>query len=421
MSATVNLVINGQYNAGKVFDAIGKDLGEASRAVSSFTASAHGSFNGMLTGLADIQAGFSMVIGTAQQIGQAFEQAMAASMAYIDQVDSLQDVTGASAEQASRLILVTQQLGVSAEQVTKAMQQAALRGIQPNTESLGKLADQYVKIQDPVERARFLTQNFGETGAKLAPLLDKGKAGIEEMIGAAEEYGHVLTEVEKLQAEQLQRAQAQNEQAKNSWVITTLPAWTAAVTGFTALLNDATTTNENLIDNFTSGTPALKLLDLLFTGGAAAIDAFNKNAKETEAALAEIKKQAQEANNELGKFQAYGGSVPVVGHGQSYKAGQGPAYPWSESNPTGWTWGENGQQVYPGRATGGPVVGGMTYLVGERGPEPFTPSTSGFVGGAPAVSSPVTMNNNFNFYGTPQENAAAVEQKIREMKRNGQI
>lgn len=33
----------------------------------------------------------------------------------------------------------------------------------------------------------------------------------------------------------------------------------------------------------------------------------------------------------------------------------------------------------PGRATGGPVSGGRGYLVGERGPELFVPSTSGRV------------------------------------------
>ena len=31
----------------------------------------------------------------------------------------------------------------------------------------------------------------------------------------------------------------------------------------------------------------------------------------------------------------------------------------------------------PGRATGGPVVGGRGYLVGERGPELFVPAGAG--------------------------------------------
>jgi len=36
-------------------------------------------------------------------------------------------------------------------------------------------------------------------------------------------------------------------------------------------------------------------------------------------------------------------------------------------------------QSYSGRALGGPVVGGQTYMVGERGPETFTPTTAGTI------------------------------------------
>jgi SLT domain-containing protein len=34
-------------------------------------------------------------------------------------------------------------------------------------------------------------------------------------------------------------------------------------------------------------------------------------------------------------------------------------------------------QSYSGRALGGPVMGGTPYIVGERGPELFTPNTTG--------------------------------------------
>ena len=34
---------------------------------------------------------------------------------------------------------------------------------------------------------------------------------------------------------------------------------------------------------------------------------------------------------------------------------------------------------FPNRATGGPVAGGKSYIVGERGPELFTPNSSGMI------------------------------------------
>lgn len=50
----------------------------------------------------------------------------------------------------------------------------------------------------------------------------------------------------------------------------------------------------------------------------------------------------------------------------------------------------------PGRATGGPVTGGRPYMVGERGPELFVPTTSGSVmaaggGGARDVRVAITV------------------------------
>ena len=36
-------------------------------------------------------------------------------------------------------------------------------------------------------------------------------------------------------------------------------------------------------------------------------------------------------------------------------------------------------QTYSGRALGGPVMGGKSYIVGENGPEMFTPTTTGSI------------------------------------------
>ena len=35
--------------------------------------------------------------------------------------------------------------------------------------------------------------------------------------------------------------------------------------------------------------------------------------------------------------------------------------------------------AYTGKAAGGPVTGGQTYVVGEKGPELFTPTSSGHI------------------------------------------
>ena len=55
-------------------------------------------------------------------------------------------------------------------------------------------------------------------------------------------------------------------------------------------------------------------------------------------------------------------------------------------------------QSYSGRALGGPVIAGQSYIVGERGPEMFTPATSGRITRNDQMGSaqPVTVNFNIN-------------------------
>ena len=49
------------------------------------------------------------------------------------------------------------------------------------------------------------------------------------------------------------------------------------------------------------------------------------------------------------------------------------------------------------RAGGGPVAGGKTYLVGENGPEMFTPNTAGAIVPNHALGGGGTTVNHYNF------------------------
>ena len=58
------------------------------------------------------------------------------------------------------------------------------------------------------------------------------------------------------------------------------------------------------------------------------------------------------------------------------------------------TQGLSGLLGLPGRATGGPVSPGRAYVVGERGPELFVPTSSGRVETGGARSAPVSITVN---------------------------
>jgi TP901 family phage tail tape measure protein len=66
------------------------------------------------------------------------------------------------------------------------------------------------------------------------------------------------------------------------------------------------------------------------------------------------------------------------------------------------------------RAKGGPVSPGRTYLVGERGPEPFTPTRSGYVhpAGAGRGSTPVTVAPVFYITGGSGASAETIADEV---------
>lgn len=66
--------------------------------------------------------------------------------------------------------------------------------LKPTDELLGDLADRFSKMPDGVKKTALATQAFGRGGAELIPLLNKGRAGIDELRDSAESYGVVLDE-----------------------------------------------------------------------------------------------------------------------------------------------------------------------------------------------------------------------------------
>ncbi len=77
---------------------------------------------------------------------------------------------------------------------------------------------------------------------------------------------------------------------------------------------------------------------------------------------------------------------------------------------------EAGNPKHRKKATGGPLRQGMTYLVGERGPEMITAGRSGYVTPNHKLGGSITMNNTFNVSGvSPQEAANYIGRELRRL------
>src|SRR3989304_6999844 len=97
-------------------------------------------------------------------VGEAYSKTIGVFVDYAEQVRNISQVTGESAEEVSRLLQVTDDYKIDAEKLTQVMKKMAKEGFAFTTDALADLSDEYLKIQDPVERTNFLFDTFGREG-----------------------------------------------------------------------------------------------------------------------------------------------------------------------------------------------------------------------------------------------------------------
>jgi hypothetical protein len=184
--------------------------GGASKALENMGVSAENTGAAMTT--AGVAAGAVVSVKVAQWAkGAADEWANLAG-----EVRTFQRASGASAEDSSRWIAALDDLGVSAEAGSKAAfklgKEAATGGdnlakfgveIKKNhdgttdlTGTLLNVADAYAATEDPAQRAALATAAFGKAGKDLAPILERGSAGLKEFFAGADEDHQLFSQAD---------------------------------------------------------------------------------------------------------------------------------------------------------------------------------------------------------------------------------
>lgn len=131
--------------------------------------------------ITDLRSAYMIAADAARIAGQVWNATGQEFVNYAEQVKNMSRSLGASAEETSRIIQVADDVRISYESLTVAMKTAQKDGVQPNIEGLAKLADQYVAIQSPTERTKFLLDTFGKSGLEMGKLMEKGGDGIRKM------------------------------------------------------------------------------------------------------------------------------------------------------------------------------------------------------------------------------------------------
>lgn len=109
---------------------------------------------------------------------------------YTELAESVRDlslVSGENAESTSRFIQVLDDFQLTAEDATTAARKLKEQGLSPNIETLAKLSDEFIKIEDPALRLQFVQENLGDAGAKWVNILSKGGDELKRLSGEINE------------------------------------------------------------------------------------------------------------------------------------------------------------------------------------------------------------------------------------------
>lgn len=167
MANTVQIIVETVDRTGNLFSEILSNFGLSDEKIESINKK-----------LPAMVAGFTMA-GAA--IGAAVEytkEAITATVTYGEEIANITRLTGQTAEEASKLYQVAQNIGISYKELSTALETATKKGVDTSIESLLAIADQYNAIQSPIERAKLLTDNFGASGIEMGALFAQGSAQI---------------------------------------------------------------------------------------------------------------------------------------------------------------------------------------------------------------------------------------------------
>lgn len=243
---------------------------------------------------------------------------------YGDTISRLASATSTSTEEMSKLWQVADDFRIQQGDLEMALKTMTNNGISPSIEGLAELSDQYLKIEDPLERSQFLLDNFGRAGQDMGRIMLEGSESIKAMADEVEDWmiitGKSEEQILAYKATQDKWGEAIDE-LKYKFAMGITPVVTSFMDAILGMNDDL----EETEDAWWRWIPMLRAVETAFLG--------------------------------------------VKNLFESFKAPQLPA--------TGSTTGS-------GRAQGGPVQAGVSYPVGERQVEYYTPTLPGTISPSPA-------------------------------------
>lgn len=119
------------------------------------------------------------LVAAGYAIKKGFDATVGTMVAYADQVRSIAQVSGLSAEESSKLIQVTDDLKISQEDLLKVMQKNGDQ-YDYSVAGLAAMSEQYMALGSSQEKAAFMQERFGKSWGNFVELMEQGADRITE-------------------------------------------------------------------------------------------------------------------------------------------------------------------------------------------------------------------------------------------------
>jgi hypothetical protein len=184
------------------------------------------SLNNTVTGLTGMNLSMLAGVGGVVMLGNAVKKQISQWQDYALKSKDAAASVGMNVEQFSRLVQVADDVRLSQETLTTALQMMAKNGVEPSIDNLAKLADE-VKGLSVTERAARLSTLFGRSWKEVYKILADGGDALKANTAAVAE-GMVVTQRAAIEAHKLFKAQDDLNDATtavaNTWTKTVVPS-----------------------------------------------------------------------------------------------------------------------------------------------------------------------------------------------------
>ena len=197
--ADLSILIRAMNEASPEIEEVNRSLGELGPAADDAEGAVSDSFGTMMDNINITMLGIFAAIEIGKTAFEAlqnmYEGTVGKALDIAGEIEELMRVSGEAPEKLSALRIEAEKADVPFDDLYKAMENLNKNGIPPTVDNLVAIADEYVRLQDPIAQAALLTENFGTAGDEIAPMLEAIAGGIE----AVDNAGLIFTE-EEIQA-----------------------------------------------------------------------------------------------------------------------------------------------------------------------------------------------------------------------------